>query len=100
MSETTIIALVAALFGGGGLKFLEHILNRNKERADLATELRNELRTEVTALREEVKGVDDALDAARRRYFRLLANYHELRASCVEGGIKVPPFKDDDEDKE
>lgn len=96
MTETTIVALVAALFGGGGLKFLEHILNRNKERADLATQLRDELRSEVNSLKDEVKGVDDALDEWRKRYYRLLAHYHEMRVSCIESGVKLPEFKIDE----
>lgn len=95
MSEQTIIALIAALFGGGGLKALEHILNRNKERTDLATQLRDELRGEVNSLKEEVRTIDDDLDHWRKRYYRLLAHYHEVRSACIDGGIQVPRFEED-----
>lgn len=100
MSEQTIIALVAALFGGGGLKALEHILNRNKEKTDLATQLRDELRNEVNSLKEEVRGIDDDLDNWRKRYFRLLSYYHKLKVLCIAGGIEVPEFTEETEDSE
>lgn len=95
MNEQTIVALAAALFGGGGLKLIEHFLTRSKTRVDLAAQLRNELRTEINGLRQEVKEVDDSLDDWKRRYYRLLGHYHDIRAKCVAGGVDVPEFVED-----
>lgn len=95
MSESTIIALVAALFGGGGLKFLEHILSRNKDRTDLATQLRNELRGEVTALRDEMRQIEAELDKWKARYYRLLAFMNDIRIRCIGAGIDVPAFDEE-----
>lgn len=99
MSESTIIALIAALFGGGGLKFLEHILSRNKEKTDLATQLRDELRTEVGSLRDEMRAVETDLDKWKNRYYRLLAYVNEMRVKCITAGVDVPAF-DEELDKE
>lgn len=100
MSEQTIVALAAAIFGGGGLKLIEHLLSRSKTRVDLAAELRNELRTEVNNLKSEVKDVDQSLDMWRGRYYRLLRHYHDVRARCVAAGIEMPEFIEEHETKE
>lgn len=100
MSEQTLVALAAAIFGGGGLKLIEHILSRSKTRIDLAGELRNELRTEVNNLKDEVREVDHSLDEWKGRYYRLLRHYHDIRATCIAQGIDVPEFIEENKIKE
>lgn len=87
-----LVALMAAVFGGAGLKVIEHVLSRTKDKVDFAAQLRDELRTEVTSLRTELKGVDDSLDVWKQRYFALLAHYNDMRVKCSEAGLKIDPF--------
>lgn len=91
MSEA-LIALMAALFGGAGLKIIEKVLGRNKERVDIATQLRDELRTEIGALKEELRHIDENLDQWKRRYYSLLQHYNDIRVKCASAGVKVEPF--------
>lgn len=99
VSEQTIIALLAALFGGGGLKFIEHMLNRNKERTDLATQLREELRVEVNNLKEEVKDIDGSLESWKKKYYKLLTHYHKMRIACISAGVEIPDYDEEISEK-
>lgn len=69
--ESAWIPLAGALFGGVGLKMLEHWLGRSKMKIDEATKIRDELRVEITALREEIKKVELESDIWRDRYYTL-----------------------------
>lgn len=64
------LALIGAAFGGTGLKFLEWFLNRGKAKEDIATQLRNELRTELKELRERVDELEAENDKWRARAFK------------------------------
>lgn len=90
----SVLALIAAVFGGVGLKVLEKALNRGKEKMDLAAQIRAELRSDQAALRKEienfrveVKHLEDQLDKWRTKYYELLEQFYVL-------GIK-PDIKDD-----
>jgi hypothetical protein len=50
-----VIALLAAVFGGAGLKFVEALIGRGKVKFDVATQIREELRSEINQLREELR---------------------------------------------
>lgn len=52
------IALISTFVGGIGLKLAEKWLARGQVRQDTATALREELRKESLALREEVRQVE------------------------------------------
>jgi FtsZ-binding cell division protein ZapB len=82
-----ILALVAALFGGAGLKIMESILNRAKDRNDLATQIREELRRDVVSLRSEIDGLESEVVSWRERYYDLLSAFNELAIQAIGAGI-------------
>lgn len=65
------VALIAALLGGSGLKIIEYLLNRSKVRDDTATQIRKELREELTGLKEELRAAETALDEWKQKYYDL-----------------------------
>lgn len=66
------LALIGALLGGSGLKVIEYWLNRSKNKDEAAATFRNELRQDVTALREELHRTEQERDSWRDRYYDLL----------------------------
>jgi uncharacterized coiled-coil DUF342 family protein len=77
------IALVGTIFGGAGLKALEHWLGRSKVRIDEAANLRNELRIEITTLREEIKELEAEVDKWRKDYYDLRDKYSTLNTEYL-----------------
>lgn len=79
------LALVGALMGGSGLKFVESWLNRSKIKDDAATVFRNELRDEVKNLRDELRSVEAEVEKWRAKYYetyeQLIAAKSELEAA-------------------
>lgn len=65
------IALIGTLFGGAGLKILEHWLGKTKTKTDEATRLREELRIEIVAGREEIKELEAAVEKWKKEYYDL-----------------------------
>jgi archaellum component FlaC len=74
------IALIGTLCGGIGLKVLEHWLGRSKVKFDESTKLREELRTELNALREEIKALEVEVDKWRRDYYDLRDKNAEINS--------------------
>lgn len=72
------LALVAAVFGGVGLKVIESVLNRSKVKNDLETQMRSELRGDVIILKEELDKIEAALDVWKKKYYALLVSFNEL----------------------
>ena len=85
MSEAWI-ALLAAVFGGAGLKLIESILSRSKDRADIATQIRDELRTEISGLRDELRVVEDRLDKSRNSYYAILHAFNLAKGYLIKKG--------------
>lgn len=77
--STAWLALIGALLGGTGLKFLEHWLNRPKVEADTAADLRAELRGDVKELRAEVNRVQQELDKWKQLYYDLLDKFYQYK---------------------
>jgi FtsZ-binding cell division protein ZapB len=67
------LTLAGTIFGGLGLKIGEKILGRGKDKNDIATKLRTELRTDNSELRAEVNKLEDAMDEWRNKYYALVA---------------------------
>lgn len=82
IADPAVIALIGTIFGGVGLKVMEHFLSKGKIRIDEATQLRSELRLEIEALREEVRQLEAAVDKWREEYYnvrdQLIAKQTEL----------------------
>lgn len=77
---TAWIALIGTMLGGVGLKFVEHWLSRSKIRDDTATQLRNELRTEIQSLKQELNNVEADLDKWRGKYYELMDNFIKVKS--------------------
>lgn len=76
--DPTVIALIGTVMGGVGLKVAEHWLGRNKVRVDDAARLRDELRLEITAQREEIKALEADVDKWKKEYYDLKGMYMNL----------------------
>lgn len=86
LHNNALLALVGTIMGGAGLKLIESVLSRSKNRDDTATSLRTELRTEVIALRADNARLEKSLDEWRDKYYVLVSELARL-------GIPVPNGK-------
>ncbi|MBY4400714.1 hypothetical protein HQO26_05235 [Rhodococcus fascians] len=73
-----LIGGVAAIISGILLKMLEHVLNKKKQKLDELTQIRNELRTDLTMSRKETKDLRDELDAMETQMDSLKGMYWSL----------------------
>lgn len=94
--DTAWIALIGTIFGGAGLKVIEGVLTKGSKKVDAATAMREELRKESTALKEELRAVENELDSWKVKYFELFQDYIELKSML---NIQ-PPAKPPDDKKE
>lgn len=90
--DPTWIALIGTLCGGVGLKVAEHWLGRNKVRIDDAARIRDELRLEITAQREEIKQLEGDVDKWRNEYYDLRDKFVNLQ---TEYTIALQKIKDE-----
>lgn len=81
--DTAWIALIGTVFGGAGLKLMESFLARGSKKVDTATAMREELRKESAALKEELRVVEKELDQWKEKYFTLMAEYLEIKSSIT-----------------
>ena len=88
MGTETIIALLAAIFGGVGLKIIESFLNKSKEKFDIGVQMRQELRDDVVFLREELERIEGSLDEWRKKYYNLLNAFNELSLIARTSGLE------------
>lgn len=89
------LALIGALLGGSGLKFIEHWLSRPKVRDDAATVFRNELREEVRALREELRQTEKQLDDWRAKYYAVMDEFAEAKGQRDRALRKIQDAADE-----
>lgn len=82
-----IIAAVAALLGGTGLKVLEWVLGRSKQKIDFASQLRDELRVDLATLREELQRVEQRLDHHKKMYYSMLHLLNVAKSYLVTAGL-------------
>lgn len=76
ITNPAFLALIGTIFGGAGLKIVEKVLNKDKVKSDIATEIRNELRGEVGTLRDELRRVETELDDWKAKYYELLDQFY------------------------
>lgn len=86
------LALIGALLGGSGLKFIEHYLSRPKIKDDTATQFRNELREEVKNLRDELRKTEVELDNWRTKYYALMDEFSRAK---IERDNALQKIQDD-----
>jgi hypothetical protein len=82
-----VLALMAAVFGGAGLKIIEGILARGSRKSDLARELRDELRQDVQSLRVEIESMRARMAIVSREYYVLYEAFNELAALAAGAGL-------------
>lgn len=82
-----ILALLAAVFGGVGLKVIESLLSRSSRRADVAKEIRDELREEATGLRDQLDSIESRLDKWKRQYYDLYVAFNEVVVLAMGAGL-------------
>lgn len=95
------IALIGTVCGGVGLKVTEHWLGRSKIKIDDAAQIRDELRLEITAQREEIRQLEAERDKWREEYYALLQKFmaqtteltlalQKVREEAIKAGQVVP----------
>lgn len=72
--------MIGVVFGGAGLKIIEHLLNRGSKKEDLASDLRAELRQDIASLRTELKLESAEADKWKQMFYEVkysaqMANY-------------------------
>lgn len=77
------IALVGTIFGGAGLKAAESWLGKNRVRVDDATRIRDELRLEITAQRDEIKQLQADADKWQADYYNLRDSHVQLQTELT-----------------
>ena len=81
--DPTLTAVVGTIFGGAGLRLVEHWLSRNKVRVDDAARIRDELRLEVIAQREEIKQLETDVDKWKGEYYNLRDKYIQIQTELT-----------------
>lgn len=84
--DPALIALIGTLFGGVVLKVVESLLNRGKTQSDVAAQIRTELRTDIQALRDEIRKVETELDMWKSKYYDLLDQFYRRGLRPDEDG--------------
>lgn len=98
MNTEIIVAIIAALSGGTGLKLIESWLGRNKVKEDQNKALRDELReqalqlkAQIKTLQEEIKVTESELDSWKEKYWEIYMHYNmfqiSVRAILAGNGI-------------
>ncbi len=88
------LAFAGTIFGGVGLKILEHFLNRGKTKNDIATQLRNELREDIRELQKRVDELEAENEKWRARAFKAeeevaLRNALIATHGCMSPGVPL-----------
>jgi len=92
------LALAGALFGGGGLKVIEHFLGRNKVKADIATQLRDELRKDIKDLQNRVDELEAENEKWRARAFKAEEEVAVRNALIASHGCMTDMLKPQSDD--
>lgn len=74
-----MIALLASLFGGAGLKIVEWFLLKGQREATDAKSMRDELRANLTKSEQKLDTRTGELDAMRDKYISLKFKYLKVR---------------------
>ncbi len=81
--DAGLIALAGTVCGGVGLKLADHFLGKNKVKNDDASQIRDELRLEITAQREDIRKLESDVDKWREDYYSLRDKYVSLQTELT-----------------
>lgn len=87
--EPALIALIGTIFGGAGVKLAEKLLNRKRERHDLAADIREELRKDLESVRLELQRTAEALKEARNDLDGWKEKYYTLLEEMINLKTKI-----------
>lgn len=79
-----VLTFLGTVFAGAGLKWIEAKLKKAKDKDDTATNLRNELRQELTSLKQEMQQVEKELDEWKTKYFEAYEQLLMLRVQLEQ----------------
>jgi chromosome segregation ATPase len=77
------IALLGTVAGTIGLKVAEHFLGKGRIKIDDAAKIRDELRLEITANKQEIKELEDDVEKWRADYYDLRDKYIQLQTELT-----------------
>lgn len=89
MDAATWIAILAAIFGGAGVKVIEKWLGRSEVKEDSAFKLRTELREELERLREELDKTKEELDEYREKYYTMMEQFSKAKIELEAALFKI-----------
>ncbi len=81
--DPTWLALIGALFGGAGLKVIDHQINKKRLKTDDAARIREELRMEITSQKEEIAKLESDRDKWRADYYDLRDQFSKLQTELT-----------------
>lgn len=87
METEAYLALAGTVFGGVGLKIVEAVLGRSKNKNDGQHVFREELRAELAALRTEAEKLRDESDELRDEIDTWRTRYFSLVSSIAGGDL-------------
>lgn len=88
--DPTVVALVGTIMGGVGLKVAEHWLSKGKVKVDDASRMRDELRLEITSLKEDQSKLEADAIKWRNDYY---AMYEKYITAQTESKIELEKLK-------
>lgn len=65
------------------MKVAEHYLNKGKVKTDDATRIRDELRIEITAQRDEIRLLEAEVDKWRAEYYNLREQHMQIQTELT-----------------
>jgi len=77
------VALAGTVAGTVGLKVAEHFLGKGRIKIDDAAKIRDELRLEINANRQEIKELEDDVEKWRADYYDLRDKYIQLKTELT-----------------
>lgn len=84
-----VIALIATLFGGVGLKITESWLHRNRDKIDVDLQYREELRRDLLTIKEELRKSNEETATWRDKYYDEQERVIEQQRSLSETMFKL-----------
>ena len=94
LTETTT-AIIAALFGGAGVKILDKVLSNRSQYLQETERLRTELRQDVERLSEELVAQKEEADEWRKKYWELVESTVQLKASNTVAHQAIDSMKEE-----
>lgn len=103
-SNPAFLPLLGVLFGGVGLAIVNKWLGRNKEKFDLGTLIRDEIRKDNLSYRNEIDELTRRVESWQIKYYEmdqahkkkineLQDEMERMRRILIKNGIDYPPLK-------